>query len=63
MPTTVRANIDKATKQPIADEQRLPSEIKVPNKETEAAFAELEAGKGKSFNSFKELLADLDADD
>lgn len=46
----------------IVDEQRLPFEIKVPNKETRAAIAELEAGKGKSFDSIDALMADLNAD-
>ena len=46
----------------IVDEQRLPFEIKVPNKETRAAIAELEAGKGKSFDSVDALMADLNAD-
>lgn len=46
----------------IVDEQRLPFEIKVPNKETRAAIAELEAGKGKSFDSIDVLMADLNAD-
>ena len=47
----------------IADEHRLPFEIKVPNKETRDAMAELEAGKGQSFDSVDGLLADLNADD
>lgn len=47
----------------IADERRLPFEIKVPNKGTMAAMAELEAGKGESFDSVDELMADLNADD
>lgn len=46
----------------IVDEQRLPFEIKVPNKETRTAIAELEAGKGKSFDSIDALMADLNAD-
>jgi DNA-damage-inducible protein J len=47
----------------VADEKRLPFEVKVPNKETLAAMAELEAGGGKSFESLEALLADLNADD
>ena len=35
----------------IADERRLPFEVKVPNATTRKAMAELEAGKGKSFAS------------
>ena len=46
-----------------AYEGRLPFEIKVPNKETREAMAELEAGKGKSFDTVEELMADLNADD
>ena len=47
----------------IADERRLPFEVKAPNATTRKAMAELEAGKGESFQSVKALLADLDADD
>jgi DNA-damage-inducible protein J len=47
----------------IADERRLPFEIKAPNATTRKAMAELEAGKGKSFASVKDLMADLHADD
>ena len=47
----------------IADERRLPFEVKVPNVATRKAIAELEAGKGKSFASVNELMADLHADD
>jgi DNA-damage-inducible protein J len=47
----------------VADEKRLPFEVKVPNEETLAAMAELEAGGGKSFDSLEVLLADLNADD
>ncbi len=46
----------------IVDEQRLPFEIKVPNKETRAAIAELEAGKGQSFDSVEALMTDLNAE-
>ena len=35
----------------------------VPNAETVAAMCELEEGKGESFASVDELLADLNADD
>ncbi|MBC8947090.1 MULTISPECIES: type II toxin-antitoxin system RelB/DinJ family antitoxin [Xenorhabdus] len=35
----------------IADEQRLPFDIKVPNATTQKAMEELEAGKGKRFDS------------
>jgi len=47
----------------IADERRLPFEVKVPNATTRKAIEELEAGKGKSANSIDELMAELDADD
>jgi DNA-damage-inducible protein J len=47
----------------VADEQRLPFEVKVPNAETRRAMAELEAGKGKSFESVEALTADLNAED
>jgi DNA-damage-inducible protein J len=47
----------------IADERRLPFEVKVPNATTRKAIAELEAGKGKRFVSVEALMADLHADD
>ena len=47
----------------IADEHRLPFEVKVPNATTRKAMAELEAGKGKRFTSVEALMADLNADD
>lgn len=47
----------------IADERRLPFEVKVPNATTRKAMAELEAGKGKNFASVEALMADLHADD
>lgn len=47
----------------IADERRLPFDIKVPNAATREAMAELEAGKGKSFSSVEALMADLHAND
>jgi DNA-damage-inducible protein J len=47
----------------IADERRLPFEIKAPNSTTRKAMAELEAGKGKRFASVEGLMADLHADD
>jgi len=47
----------------IANEGRLPFEVKVPNKTTRQAIAELEAGQGKRFNSIDGLMADLRADD
>jgi DNA-damage-inducible protein J len=47
----------------IADERRLPFEVKVPNAKTRKAIAELEAGKGKRLPSVDALMADLHADD
>ena len=47
----------------IADERRLPFEVKVPNATTREAMAELEAGKGTRFASVDALMADLHADD
>jgi DNA-damage-inducible protein J len=47
----------------VADERRLPFEIKVPNATTRKAIAELESGKGKRFTSTDALMADLNADD
>jgi DNA-damage-inducible protein J len=42
----------------IADERRLPFEVKVPNATTRKAIAELELGKGKQFASVEALMAD-----
>jgi len=47
----------------VADERRLPFEVKVPNATTRKAMAELEAGKGKRFANVNALMADLHADD
>ena len=47
----------------IADERRLPFEIRVPNATTRKAMAELEKGKGKRFSSIDTLMSDLHADD
>jgi len=43
----------------IADEHRLPFEIKAPNATTRKAIAELEAGKGQRFASVDALMTDL----
>ena len=48
---------------PIADERRLPFEVRAPNTATRQAIAELEVGKGKRFASVDELMADLHAGD
>ena len=47
----------------VADEHRLPFEVKIPNKLTRKAMAELEAGKGKRFKSINALMEDLNEDD
>jgi DNA-damage-inducible protein J len=43
----------------IAEERRLPFDVRVPNVTTRKAIAELEAGRGKSFSSIDALMADL----
>jgi DNA-damage-inducible protein J len=47
----------------VAEERRLPFDIKAPNPATREAMAELESGKGKSFISVEALMTDLNADD
>lgn len=47
----------------VADERRLPFEVKAPNPTTRKAIAELESGKGKRAASVAALMADLNADD
>lgn len=47
----------------VADEHRLPFEIKVANTATEKAIQELETGKGKKFTSLDDFMDDLNADD
>ena len=47
----------------IADEHRLPFEIKVPSQSSRIALAEIEAGKTESFDSVDDLIADLHAED
>jgi DNA-damage-inducible protein J len=47
----------------VAEERRLPFQVKVPNATTRKAIAELEAGRGKRFKSVAALMADLNADD
>lgn len=47
----------------VADEKRFPFEIKVPNATTRKAIAELEAGKGKRFDSINALMEDLNNED
>jgi DNA-damage-inducible protein J len=43
----------------VADEQKLPFEVKVPNAESVAAKHEMDAGKGKRFKSADALFDDL----
>ncbi|MGH8224620.1 MAG: type II toxin-antitoxin system RelB/DinJ family antitoxin [Gammaproteobacteria bacterium] len=43
----------------IAEEQRFPFELRVPNAATRKAIAELEQGKGKRFATAKTLFNDL----
>jgi DNA-damage-inducible protein J len=47
----------------VADEHRLPFEVKVPNAATRRARAELEAGKGRRVKSVDALLRSLNEDD
>jgi DNA-damage-inducible protein J len=47
----------------VADEKRLPFEVKAPNAKTLKAIAELKTGKGKRHTSVKALMADLNEDD
>ena len=43
----------------IADEKRLPFDVKAPNARTRAVMAELEAGKGKTYASTAEMFKDF----
>ena len=47
----------------VADERRLPFEIKVPNSHTRKAMIELESGKGKRLKNIHALMEDLNEDD
>jgi DNA-damage-inducible protein J len=47
----------------IADEKRLPFEIRTPNATTQVASDELASGQGKRFENIDDLMADLNADD
>jgi DNA-damage-inducible protein J len=47
----------------IADEHRLPFEVKAPSKSSRHALAEIKTGKVKSFATVDDLMADLHADD
>jgi len=43
----------------VAEEKRIPFEIKVPNRTSRKAMEELEQGKGKRFDGAAELFKDL----
>lgn len=43
----------------VAEEKRMPFEIKVPNRTSRKAMEELEQGKGKRFDGAAELFKDL----
>lgn len=47
----------------VADERRLPFEVKAPNTKIRKAITELETGKGKRFANIDALMADLNARD
>ncbi len=47
----------------IADERRLPFEVKVPNARTRKAIEELESGGGEQAESVEEFMAKLNAED
>ncbi len=47
----------------IAEERRLPFEVKVPNKSTRDAMAALDAGEGKRFATVEALMSDLESED
>jgi len=47
----------------VADERRLPFDVRVPNAPTQKAMAELEAGKGKKLKNLNSLMEDLNEDD
>ena len=46
----------------IAEEHRLPFNVKVPNATTRKAIAELESAEGKRLNSIHDLVEDLHTD-
>lgn len=47
----------------IADEHRLPFEVRVPSASSRQALAEIEAGEVERFDSVEALMADLNAQD
>ncbi len=46
----------------VADERRLPFDVKAPSKSSRKALAEIAAGKMKTFATVDDLMADLNAD-
>lgn len=44
----------------VADERRLPFEVKAPNTTTRQDIEELEAGEGQKFDSVSEMMDDID---
>lgn len=46
----------------IAEEQRLPSKLKVPGKTSQIALDEIKAGKTERSDSVEALMADLNAE-
>ncbi len=46
----------------IAEERRLPFEVKAPNSRTQKAMNELESGEGKRFANIGALMEDLNED-
>ena len=47
----------------IADEHRLPLEVKVPNAETRMSIVDVESSKEEYFTSVYDLMKNLNADD
>lgn len=47
----------------VAEERRLPFEVKVPNTRTQKAITELETGKGKRFRDVHSFIEDLNNED
>ena len=47
----------------VADERRLPFDVRAPNATTRKALAELETGQGTRFTRVDAIMADLNADD
>ncbi len=47
----------------VADERRLPFDVRVPNTHTQKAMAALEAGKAKKFSNLNSFIEDLNEDD